>query len=104
MTFCPDGCEGCRRAVCTLGWGDAEPERATGFLRRLAGLSAGKRDRQRIMAFPSCSSVHTLTMRRPIDIAFISHDGIYIQNFLMGNMRCILVLRMGLLMLDLVVV
>lgn len=75
MTFCPDGCEGCRRAVCTLGWGDAEPERATGFLRRLAGLSAGKRDRQRIMAFPSCSSVHTLTMRRPIDIAFISHDG-----------------------------
>lgn len=75
MTSCPDGCEGCRRAVCALGWGDAEPERATGFLRRLAGLSAGKRDRQRIMAFPSCSSVHTLTMHRPIDIAFIAHDG-----------------------------
>lgn len=75
MTFCPDECEGCRRAVRALGWGDAEPERATGFLRRLAGLAVGLRECGQVLAFPSCTSVHTCTMRRPIDVAFIARDG-----------------------------
>lgn len=76
MTRCPEGCDGCLRAMRALGWGAATPHRATGFAERLVGLAGGGRTpRSPPLAFPSCSSVHTFTMRRRIDVAFIARDG-----------------------------
>ncbi|MDE8702055.1 DUF192 domain-containing protein [Adlercreutzia equolifaciens] len=42
--------------------------------RRLRGLAGGLPDR-RVMVFPRCRDVHTLTMRRNLDILFVDEAG-----------------------------
>lgn len=43
-------------------------------LLRLRGL-AGRRPDRTVMVFPRCRDVHTLTMRHPLDIAFLDGEG-----------------------------
>lgn len=43
-------------------------------LLRLRGL-AGRRPDSTVMVFPRCRDVHTLTMRHPLDVAFLDRRG-----------------------------
>lgn len=43
-------------------------------LMRLRGL-AGRAPDRTVMAFPRCRDVHTLTMRHPLDVAFVDRRG-----------------------------
>lgn len=45
---------------------------------RLRGL-AGRRPDHTVMAFPRCRDVHTLTMRHPLDIAFVDRRGAVVE-------------------------
>ncbi|MEC4184663.1 DUF192 domain-containing protein [Adlercreutzia sp. R21] len=47
---------------------------AASALMRLRGLAQRAPDRT-VMVFPHCRDVHTLTMRHPLDIAFVSEEG-----------------------------
>ena len=46
---------------------------------RLRGL-AGRDDFDGMLALVPCDDVHTFTMRRPIDVAFVSPDGIVLES------------------------
>lgn len=65
---------GFERALRILGWGPAPLVVATGFAQRLLGMTT-RREGTVVMGFPSCSSVHTCFMTRPLDIAFIDSRG-----------------------------
>lgn len=47
---------------------------ASSPLLRLRGL-AGRRPDSTVMVFPRCRDVHTLTMRHPLDVAFLDRRG-----------------------------
>lgn len=65
---------GFERALRILGWDSAPLVVATGFVQRLLGMTV-RREGALVMGFPSCSSVHTCFMTRPLDIAFIDSRG-----------------------------
>lgn len=47
-------------------------------LMRLRGLARRAPDRT-VMVFPRCRDVHTLTMRHPLDIAFVDRRGLVVE-------------------------
>lgn len=71
-----------RNGVCAplhgKGWRSAPFEGrwvvASSPLLRLRGL-AGRRPDSTVMVFPRCRDVHTLTMRHPLDVAFLDRRG-----------------------------
>lgn len=65
--------------LCTVRDGDRAPFEgwwvvASSPLLRLRGL-AGRRPDRTVMVFPRCRDVHTLTMRHPLDVAFLDRRG-----------------------------
>lgn len=65
--------------LCTVRDGDRAPFEgrwvvASSPLLRLRGL-AGRRPDSTVMVFPRCRDVHTLTMRHPLDVAFLDRRG-----------------------------
>ena len=63
-----------------LGWENMRVVTAQTFFERLLGLlapvyRAGMRAGGVAMAFPCCSSVHTLFMKRDLDIVFLDRKG-----------------------------
>ncbi|MEC4273143.1 DUF192 domain-containing protein [Adlercreutzia sp. R25] len=57
-------------------------------LARLRGL-AGRAPDKTVMAFPRCRDVHTMTMRYPLDVAFLDRAGIVVEvrRFVLPGMR-----------------
>jgi uncharacterized protein len=54
--------------------------RATGFWSHAAGLWAGPNDgRPLALELRPCAAVHTLAMRRPIDVVFVDADGMVLH-------------------------
>ena len=80
---CADGMRGDAKTafarLCTVRDGDRAPFEgrwvvASSPLLRLRGL-AGRRPDSTVMVFPRCRDVHTLTMRHPLDVAFLDRRG-----------------------------
>ncbi|MFR5091436.1 MAG: DUF192 domain-containing protein [Adlercreutzia equolifaciens] len=80
---CADGMRGdagtAFARLCTVRDGDRAPFQRPmggGFkpASRLRGL-AGRRPDSTVMVFPRCRDVHTLTMRHPLDVAFLDRRG-----------------------------
>ena len=80
---CADGMRGdagtAFARLCTVRDGDRAPFEgrwvvASSPLLRLRGL-AGRRPDSTVMVFPRCRDVHTLTMRHPLDVAFLDRRG-----------------------------
>ena len=80
---CADGMRGDAKTafarLCTVRDGDRAPFEgrwvvASSPLLRLRGL-AGRRPDSTVMGFPRCRDVHTLTMRHPLDVAFLDRRG-----------------------------
>ena len=83
------------RAAREAGWLPARVDVACTFYERLIGLRhAGRRRRLAadpcVLAFPRCKSVHTWTMRLPIDIAFYDADGRIVDCFVCTGPRRVL--------------
>lgn len=55
---------------------------------RLRGLAGRVPDRT-VMVFPRCRDVHTMTMRHPLDVAFLDRAGIVVEvrRFVLPGMR-----------------
>lgn len=51
---------------------------ATGMLTRLRGLARRPPDRT-VLVLPRCRDVHTMTMRHPIDVAFVGAQGMVLE-------------------------
>lgn len=51
---------------------------ATGALTRLRGLARRSPDRT-VLVLPRCRDVHTMTMRHPIDVAFVGAQGMVLE-------------------------
>lgn len=47
---------------------------------RLRGL-AGKADEGCVLVLAPCHDIHTYTMRRPIDVAFVSGEGVVLASY-----------------------
>ena len=80
---CADGMRGDAKTafarLCTVRDGDRAPFEgrwvvASSPLLRLRGL-AGRRPDSTVMVFPRCRDVHALTMRHPLDVAFLDRRG-----------------------------
>lgn len=78
----PDDPWGFRRALEALGWMPARLVVASGFISRLLGIASPALWHMRgafVVGFPRCRAVHTLHVRRRIDVAFIDAPGTIVE-------------------------
>ena len=98
---CADGMRGDAKTafarLCTVRDGDRAPFEgrwvvASSPLLRLRGL-AGRRPDSTVMVFPRCRDVHTLTMRHPLDVAFLDRRGrvIAVHRLVLPGRACVAV-------------